>query len=100
MALLSSILKFTPLSGAHNEEPLCYLLEASFLIPQPSQLATHGARSRLDPALCGLDHSDCQVWSAVCRRLDVVSQHGRELERPTPHPYNSAYSNAISWASM
>ena len=26
---VSAILKFTPLSGAHNEEPLCYLLEVS-----------------------------------------------------------------------
>lgn len=26
---VSAILKFTPLSGAHNEEPLCYLLEVT-----------------------------------------------------------------------
>ena len=31
--IVSSVLHFTPLSGAHNEEPLCYLLEVR--LPPP-----------------------------------------------------------------
>ncbi|KAJ3279116.1 hypothetical protein HK104_001734 [Borealophlyctis nickersoniae] len=72
----SGVVKFTPISGARNEEPLCYLLE----IDEAKLLLDCGWTDACDP-------SDLTQLRRVARQVDAVLFSHADMEHLGAYPY-------------
>ncbi|KAI9013228.1 beta-lactamase-like protein [Gaertneriomyces semiglobifer] len=73
---MSAYIKFTPLSGAHNEDPLCYLLE----IDEAKLLLDCGWRDAFDP-------EELNELKRVAKHVDAVLFSHADIEHLGAYPY-------------